>query len=74
MSEFENMTTATRPVGSVFNHPQYGLLQVVEQGNCEGCIFEANPLLCLCDTVMGLCGSMLRADGKEVIFKPYKND
>lgn len=66
--------TKTRPVGSVFNHPKHGLLQVVESFSCYGCVFynkvQYIGLCCLADNSVGLC-SRQREDEKSVIFKQY---
>lgn len=68
MSEFE-----TRPVGSVFHHPEHGLLQVVELSSCNGCVFynKARIIPCQADILVGYCTESKREDEKSVIFKHY---
>ena len=68
MSEFE-----TRPVGSVFHHPEHGLLQVVESYSCDGCVFynKAQIIPCQADISVGFCTEEKREDKISVIFKQY---
>lgn len=63
----------TRPVGSVFHHPEHGLLQVVESCFCDGCVFynKARIIPCQADISVGYCTDSKRADEKSVIFKQY---
>lgn len=63
----------TRPVGSVFHHPEHGLLQVVESPKCDGCVFydKTQYLPCQADNTVGLCSNRQREDKKSVIFKQY---
>lgn len=64
----------TRPVGSVFHHPEHGLLQVIESCSCYGCVYynKAQYIPCTADKSVGLCSNQQREDKKSVIFKPYK--
>lgn len=68
MSEFD-----TRPVGSVFHHPEHGLLQVVESCSCDGCVFynKARIIPCQADISVGYCTDSKREDKISVIFKQY---
>lgn len=61
-----------RPIGSVFHTKKYGLLQVVENLSCEGCIFNTAPSKCEADSTSGKCSAFDRKDCKSVIFKQYK--
>lgn len=63
----------TRPVGSVFHHPEHGLLQVVESPYCDGCVFynKARIIPCQADISVGYCTDGKREDEKSVIFKQY---
>lgn len=65
--------TDTRPVGSVFHHPEYGLLQVVESCSCDDCVFynKARIIPCQADISVGYCTKGKREDEKSVIFKQY---
>lgn len=64
--------TETRPVGSVFHHPKYGLLQVIESCSCDGCVFNTdNYIPCQADSMVGHCSYRKREDEKSIIFKHY---
>lgn len=65
--------TDTRPVGSVFHHPEHGLLQVVESRGCDDCVFynKARIIPCQADISVGYCTGGKREDEKSVIFKQY---
>ena len=65
--------TDTRPVGSVFHHPEHGLLQVVESPTCDDCVFynKAKYIPCQADISVGYCTESYREDKKSVIFKQY---
>lgn len=65
--------TETRPVGSVFHHPEHGLLQVVESLGCYDCVFYNNARIipCQADISVGYCTESLREDKISVIFKQY---
>lgn len=62
-----------RPIGSVFEHPKYGKLEVIEQQNglvCKGCAFRPFLEIGSCpDIHTGFCHSYFRSDHKKVIFK-----
>ena len=64
----------TRPIGSVFHNPQYGLIQAVESRSCEDCIFNAGPTSCKADSTVDYCSAHGREDKKSVIFKKHNND
>lgn len=62
-------TYKTKPIGEIFKSG--GLkLQVIEGETCEGCFFEGVDPLCLnYRAFTGYCGSEVREDQKNVIFK-----
>lgn len=61
-----------RPIGSTFDDPKYGKIQVVEGGNnCEGCVYaDMLRRSVVCNMVLtGYCHEGFRSDHKNVIFK-----
>lgn len=66
-----------RPIGSTFDDPQYGKIQVVEGTlSCEGCIYadRVNRIV-HCDILFtGYCHEAFRSDHKNVTFKKLGNE
>lgn len=61
-----------RPIGSIFDDPKYGILQVTEGGEtCEGCVYaDIKAGIFDCNTQnTGYCHEAFRSDHKSVIFK-----
>lgn len=68
-----------RPIGSTFDDPNYGTLQVAEgTTSCRGCIYaNMENRIVHCDILFtGYCHEAFRSDHKNVIFKKIggKND
>lgn len=66
-----------RPIGSTFDDPIYGTLQVAEgTTSCRGCIYaNMEDHIVHCDIIFtGYCHEGFRSDKKNVIFKQYKNE
>lgn len=66
-----------RPIGSTFDDPKHGTLQVVEGGSsCTDCAYaDMKGRIVDCNILnTGYCHEGFRSDHKNVIFKPYKNE
>lgn len=64
----------TIEVGTIFNHPQYGKLEVVERAGCEGCYFRRDYFPCCAkEDFTLLCAPSDRSDDNSVIFKHIDN-
>lgn len=75
MSKIEKVTE--RPIGSTFDDPKYGKIQVVEgTTSCRGCIYEnMDHRVVNCDILFtGYCHKDFRSDKKNVIFKHVDNE
>lgn len=65
----------TRPIGSQFKDPKYGLLEVVESDeyDCEECVYNQSLHICTKGSKnAGPCTGSARKDGKYVKFIPTK--
>lgn len=61
-----------RPIGSIFDDPKYGKIQVVEgTSTCRGCIYaDMEHRSVNCDILFtGYCHEHFRSDKKNVVFK-----
>lgn len=66
-----------RPIGSTFDDPKYGKIQVVEgKTTCEGCIYaDMLNRNVICNMLLtGYCHKAFRSDKKNVIFKSLNNE
>lgn len=66
-----------RPIGSTFDDPKNGKIQVVEgTTSCEGCIYaDMEQRRVYCDILFtGYCHEGFRSDKKNVIFKHVDNE
>lgn len=67
----------SRKINEIFDHPEYGKLQVCAEGaenECYGCVFD-NPKRCGNDPDRihtGACAASVRPDNTGVIFKKYE--
>lgn len=63
-------------VGTIFNHPKYGKLKVVERAGCEGCYFRRTEeyIPCAKEDYSLLCAPGDRSDDNSVIFKHIDNE
>lgn len=74
---FKNTTMTERPIGSTFDDPKYGKIQVVEGGdNCEGCVYaDMLRRSVMCNMVLtGYCHKAFRSDKKNVRFIHVNNE
>ena len=68
----------TRPIGAKFMDPQFGLIEVIESDDCEGCVYNTDvyntdeiSYLCLPNSIIaGSCAGYGRTDKKNVKFIP----
>lgn len=61
-----------RTIGSTFDDPKYGKIQVVEgTTSCEGCVYaDMLRRSVMCNMVLtGYCHEAFRSDKKNVVFK-----